>query len=298
MNEVLAAKEAAGVTVAVCLPALNEAATIGQICRIVTGELRATGVVDDLVVMDSGSSDATRDVAEAAGASVHVTADVLREAGPVAAAGKGESLWKSLVVVDSDIIVWLDSDTRNFAAHFVTRLLVPLLSDPAVSFAKAFYERPLHAPAHVAPNAGGRVTEIAIRPLINLLVPSLAGFIQPLSGEYAGRTALLRELPFAVGYDVDLLLLMDVVETWSLDSVVQVDLGERVHRNRDPASLGRMSFEITRGLLGRLDREGIIKLGAELPSELIQFRDDAPSPDTRGFVTINERRPPMSAYVT
>lgn len=294
VSELLEAKRASGSRIAVCLPALDEANTIGDICRVVDLELVATGLVDELIVMDSGSSDATSALAEAAGARVYRSADVLAEAGAPAAPGKGESLWKSLAVIDSDIVVWVDSDTRNFRGHFVTRLLGPLLDDDSVKFTKAFYERPL-AGDPGARSGGGRVTEIAIRPLINLLVPHLAGFAQPLSGEYAGRADVLRELPFSVGYDVDLLLLMDVVQACSLEAVAQIDLGKRVHRNRDTASLGRMSFEIARGLLARLEAAGSLKLGDDLPVELLQFTAEAPA-TPKVSVAANEQRPPMARF--
>lgn len=296
--ELVGAKEATGGSIAVCLPAMDEAATIGAICSVIADELVAPGLVDELVVIDSGSSDRTGEVAAASGARVHRAVDVLPEASPIASGGKGESLWKSLAVISSDIVVWLDADTRAFSPHFVTRLVAPLLDDPGLAFTKAYYERPLESGGNVAPAGGGRVTEIAVRPLINLLLPELAGFIQPLSGEYAGRTELLRSVPFSVGYDVDLLLLIDIIERRSLDVVAQVDLGTRIHRNRDVASLGRMSFEIMRGLLARLEATGRIKLGEELPQELLQFAAGAVDGGGRVFERSNLERPPMNALLS
>lgn len=266
--------------ITVCLPALDEAETIAAICATVTDELMAPGLVDELLVIDSGSSDQTAAVAEAAGASVHKAADILPQAG--AASGKGGSLWKSLAIATGELIVWVDSDTRNFHAGFVTALLAPLLEDGDVHFVKAFYERPLQDEEGFLSAGGARVTEIGIRPLIDLFFPKLAGFVQPLAGEFAGRTATMRSLPFATGYSVDITLLLDVVESYGLNAVAQADLGSRIHRNRPVPELGRMSFEIMRSLFTRLDEEARVKLSDELPAALIQFVDtpDGPSPAT------------------
>ena len=296
--DLVSIKRSSGRTVAVCLPALDEAPTVGRICTLISEELVSVGLVDELVVMDSGSSDRTREIAQDAGATVFRASEVLPEAGPVGNPGKGESLWKSLAVIDSDLVVWMDSDTRNFETHFVTRLIAPLLQDPSVSFVKAFYERPLETGTAFTERGGGRVTEIAVRPLINLLAPRLAGFIQPLSGEYASRTTLLRRLPFATGYDVDLLLLLDVIDTDSLDAVTQVDLGRRVHRNRDTDSLGRMSFQIIRGLLTRLERTGAIKLADDLPRAILQFVRQQGGYLSETASVGNEERPAMETFLS
>ena len=256
-----------------CLPALDEAITIGRICEVIATELGGPGFVDRLVVVDSGSTDETIEVAAAAGATVARAQDLVPDAPTVAAPGKGESLWKSLAVLDTDIVVWLDSDTRNFSAHFVTDLVAPMLAHPAILFSKSFYERPLLGGKGDDRTGGGRVTELAIRPLINLFYPSLAGFIQPLSGEYAGRRDALIELPFGVGYEVDLLLLIDIVERFGLDAVTQIDLGRRVHRNRRVDALGRMSIEIMSAFFDRLESSGRLKVADELPELLTQFTE-------------------------
>lgn len=269
----MALKASAGVTIGVCLPALDEAVTIGRICEVIATELGGAGFVDRLVVVDSGSTDETIAVAAAAGATVARARDLVPTAPTVAGPGKGESLWKSLAIVDTDIVVWLDSDTRDFSSHFVADLVAPMLADPAILFSKSFYERPLHGAAGADRTGGGRVTELAIRPLVNLFYPSLAGFIQPLSGEYAGRRDALIELPFGAGYEVDLLLLIDVVERFGLDAVAQVDLGSRVHRNRPVDALGRMSFEIMWAFFDRLESSGRLKVAGELPDLLAQFTD-------------------------
>jgi glucosyl-3-phosphoglycerate synthase len=293
LGEVMATKDGAGLTIGVCLPALDEAATVGRICEVIATDLVAPGFVDRLVVVDSGSTDETMAVAAAAGASVARARDLVPTAPEIATPGKGESLWKSLSVVDTDVIVWLDSDTRNFGSHFIVGLVAPLLSDPEVVFSKAFYERPLHGEDGLARTGGGRVTELAIRPLVNLFYPEFAGFIQPLSGEYAGRRDALIELPFGVGYEVDVLLLIDVVERFGLDAVAQVDLGRRVHRNRDADALGRMSFEIMRALFDRLERSGRLKVAGDLPDLITQFADLRGRYLPNASMHPQDTRPPM-----
>ena len=284
-------------TVGVCLPALDEEATVGAICRTITTELVAAGDVDQLVVIDSGSTDATASEASAAGAEVFRAADLVPDAPRLQRPGKGESLWKSLAVLHTDIVVWVDADTRNFTSDFVTALVAPLLNNPDLVFAKAFYDRPLNGSEGSLPMGGARVTELSIRPLINLLCPELAGFIQPLSGEYAGRRDALLDLTFGTGYDVDLLMLLDLVQHHGLDAIAQVDLGSRVHRNRDIPALGRMSFEIIRSLLERLDDDGRLKLADVLPEVLTQFTDQDGTRTVTSYTARSERRPPMRTYV-
>jgi glucosyl-3-phosphoglycerate synthase len=297
LEDVLASKIGSGMTVGVCLPALNEAATVGVICDTISSTLVAKGLVDQLVVIDSGSSDTTAEVASGAGATVFMASELVPEAGWVERPGKGESLWKSLAVMSTDIVVWLDSDTRNFVPRFVTSLAGPLLADKSIMFTKAFYDRPLHGTDGLLPMGGARVTEIAIRPLINLLYPEIAGFIQPLSGEYAGRREALLDLRFGTGYDVDLLMLMELVERYGLDALVQVDLGSRLHRNRDIPALGRMSFEIIRALLGRLDERGRLKIADELPALLTQFTDESGARELQSHAVRSGERPPMRGFL-
>jgi glucosyl-3-phosphoglycerate synthase len=212
-----------GRTVSVCLPARDEAATIGPIVRTC---LELAPVVDEVVVIDDGSTDATCVVAAEAGARVVRTVDVLPECGP--GRGKGDAMWKSLHAATGDIIVWCDADVQNFSASFVTGLLAPLLAADDVAFVKAHYERPLNGRLH----EGGRVTELVARPLIGLLFPHLAFVAQPLAGECAGRREVLERLPFVQGYGVDLALLVDISARWGVEAITQVDLGLRVHRNR------------------------------------------------------------------
>lgn len=263
---VAAAKRSQGATVSVCLPALDEEATVGAICATITRELvEGCGLVDELIVVDSGSSDGTAAAARAGGARV---VDAAR-------AGKGEALWESLGVARGDLVVWLDSDTRDFGSHFVTDLVAPLVEDESIALCKGFYRRPLGELGH----GGGRVTELAIRPLLALLFPELGGVVQPLAGEYAGRAQVLRTLPMFTGYAVEAGILVDLVDRYGLESLAQADLGVRVHRNRDVPALGRMATEIMHALLTRAEDLGRLKTAGDLGDVLVQFdQEGAPRP--------------------
>ena len=233
-------------TITVCLPAHDEATTIGAIIDAIRAELIvATPLVDDLVVLDDASDDATAAVARDAGARVLDSGAVLEMAGT--RRGKGEAMWKSLAAIRSDLIVWVDADIVDFDPHFVTRLVRPLLDDPDCVFVKGHYARPVDA--HGTP--GGRVTELVARPALSLYFPELTVFPQPLSGEIAARRSALAAVPFAAGYGVDVGLLIDVVERFGLDRVAGVDLGVRVHRNRPLAELAPQAFEVMHTILRR-----------------------------------------------
>lgn len=263
-------KEERGLTVTVCLPALDEAATIGPICASIRSSLLENGLVDRLLVVDSGSTDRTRELAEAAGASVIAADDILADR-RFAATGKGGALWKGLAATTSDIVVWLDSDVRNFSPGSVTKLLGPLLMDRKIRLTKAFYDRPIQAPDGSLTDGGARVTELVVRPLAHLLFPELIGFLQPLSGECAGYRRDLAALPFFTDYGVEIGLMIDFVTRHGLDAVSQVDLGVRVHRNRDLPALGRMAFQVMQVMTRRAEDLGRIKLDAEWPAQMIQF---------------------------
>lgn len=264
IDDLAAAKRRRPTSISVCLPTLNEAATVGEICRIIGHDLLEPGVVDELIVCDTGSADGTVEGARRAGATVVTTDEVLPR---YRGSGKGAGLWKSLAVSGGDIIVWLDADVVNFHPRFVAALVAPLLDDPSIHMTKAYYRRP---DARGLPDGGGRVTEMVARPLLNLFYPELSHVIQPLSGEYAMRRDLATSLPFLSDYAVDIGLLIDACETAGLDAIAQVDLDLRVHRNRDLLPLGRMSSEVIQGMLRRFDELGRVKI-PELPVEMLQF---------------------------
>ena len=249
LDELVAAKARTGTTISVCLPARNEEATVGAIVANVRRNLvDHAPLVDEVVVMDDGSDDATAEAAAWEGARVFAVEDVLPDL--PRGSGKGNVLWKSLYVCEGDVIVWLDADVRNFGPHFVTRLVGPLLADPRVGFVKGFYRRPLHGEA----TGGGRVTELMARPLISSLFPHLAGFVQPLSGEYAGRRTLLETVPFVEGWGVEIGLLIDLVANFGIDAIAQADLDVREHRNRTLEDLGPQAMAI---LVTGLRRAGV-----------------------------------------
>jgi glucosyl-3-phosphoglycerate synthase len=233
------------VTVSVCLPARNEEATVAAIVERVRVELvERVALVDEIVVLDDHSTDATAERARAAGARVVSAARVLPEFGP--GHGKGEALWKSLFVARGEIVVWCDADVRDFSPAFVVGLVGPLLRFPDLAFVKGFYERPAADGV-----GGGRVTELVARPAISLLFPELAAVVQPLSGEYAGRRSVLEQLPFVQGYGVDLGLLVDVVDRFGIEALAQTDLGVRVHRNRSLDELAPQAMQVLQTALRR-----------------------------------------------
>jgi glucosyl-3-phosphoglycerate synthase len=227
--------------VSVCLPARNEAATIGAI----VAEAVRLDIVDEVVVLDDGSTDTTAAAATAAGALVVSESSVLPETGP--GSGKGNAMWKSLYACSGDIICWVDADLRNFRGEYVERLCTPLLTQPDTMFVKAYFERSFEG----ASTGGGRVTELVARPLLSLLFPKLADIVQPLGGEYAARRSAVEVLPFVEGWGVELGLLVDVIERFGRDSVAQVDLELREHRNRPLVDLGAQALAVMTTALRR-----------------------------------------------
>lgn len=265
------ARRKADRTVSVVIPARNEEETVGAIVATIRDHLMGRlPLIDELIVVDSRSTDRTADIAAAAGARV-VSQDAVTRGLP-RLAGKGDALWAGLAVSGGDLIAFVDADLREFRPHFVTGLLGPLLTDHSVAFVKGFYHRPLTGASGVEPDGGGRVTELMARPLLNLFWPELAGFIQPLAGEYAGRRDVLERVPFVSGYGVETAMLIDLLELVGLDALAQVDLGERLHRHQDTAALGRMSAQIMLTAWSRLRRQGRVS-AEEPPSVLLtQFR--------------------------
>jgi glucosyl-3-phosphoglycerate synthase len=274
-EQVLATKH--GRHVSVCLPARNEESTVGQVVRLIHTELVARhGVVDELVVIDDGSTDSTAAAAEAVGATVITAADILPEYGTEH--GKGQALWRGLAATTGDLVAYCDTDIRNLDTGFILGLVGPLLAHDDIDLVKGFYERPLDGLA----GQGGRVTELVARPLIALLFPHLTPLIQPLAGEFAARRDILEAVPFVGGYGVDLGLLIDVAEQFGPGVIAQCDLGVRVHRNRTLQELGAQSLEIIAMVLSRAGfPEGSVPRSAALA---------APGSDPV-LVTLEERPP-------
>ncbi|MFJ4683793.1 glucosyl-3-phosphoglycerate synthase [Streptomyces sp. NPDC091377] len=283
LHRVLAAKRATGQTVSVVLPALNEAATVGDIVAVIRRDLMVqVPLVDEIVVVDSGSTDRTAEVAAAAGARV-VHRDAILPRIP-AVPGKGEVLWRSLLVTSGDIVCFIDADLRDFTSGFVSGIVGPLLTEPGVQLVKGMYDRPLAGAA----GQGGRVTELMARPLLNLHWPQLAGFVQPLGGEYAARRALLERLPFPVGYGVELGMLVDALHLVGLDALAQVDVGVRKHRHQDGQALGRMAAAIYRTAQLRLARGHLVR------PAITQFERGEEGFEPRTYSVDTEERPPMA----
>ncbi|MGH2379098.1 MAG: glucosyl-3-phosphoglycerate synthase [Candidatus Limnocylindria bacterium] len=251
LGRLVEAKRRQGLRVSVGLPALNEEDTIAKVIRAIRSRLMERfPLVDEMMVIDSDSTDRTREIAEAEGVAVHIHQRILPECGPQT--GKGEALWKSLHVLTGDIVVWVDTDVSNFHPKFVYGILGPLLMRPDLQFIKAFYQRPLRVGDEIQATGGGRVTELTARPVLNLFFPELSGIVQPLSGEQGGRRALLEQLPFFSGYGVETGLVIDTLQRAGLGAIAQVDMKQRIHRNQSLLALSKMSFEILQVALRRV----------------------------------------------
>lgn len=252
-------KERQGQTISLALPTLNEEKTVGKIISTIKRRLvDEYPLIDELIVVDSNSEDRTVDIVRAQGIPVFQHPDILPELGTFR--GKGEGLWKSLHVTTGDIIVWIDSDITGIHPKFVYGLIGPLLTQPRLGFVKGFYRRPLNLGGQLLTTGGGRVTELTARPLINLFYPQLSGLVQPLAGEMAGRREVLEALPMFTGYGVETGLLIDILQQFGLQSIGQVDLQERVHRNQSLLSLSKMAFAIVQVVMKRLDAREQLRL--------------------------------------
>lgn len=288
-------KRAQGLTISLALPTLNEAATIGQVVRVLKSKLMDRyPLLDEVVVIDSGSTDATVELARAEGVPVYQHSEIMPELGTFQ--GKGEALWKSLYAVRGDLVVWCDTDISNIHPQFVYGTIGPLLADPRIAYVKGFYKRPLQFGNRREAAGGGRVTELVARPLINLFYPELSGLLQPLSGEYAARREVLERLPFFTGYGVETGHLIDILENFGLNRIAQSDLGTRIHRNQELLDLSKMAFAIMQVALKRLGDRHRMHLLEEVnrSMKLIHY-----GTDDRFFLELIEigdwERPPMAA---
>ena len=262
--------ETKAIRTTVCLPARNEAATVGGIVEAIG----AHPLVDEVVVVDDHSDDGTGDAAAAAGARVVRAAELLQEHGT--GPGKGQALWKGVASSTGDVVAFCDADLRDFSPHFVTGLLGPFVRDADLGFLKAYYERPSDG----SPRGGGRVTELVARPLLAMLFPELADVVQPLAGEFAARREVFEQLPFVDGYGVDIGLLIDAARLCGVQRLAQVDLGVRKHRNRPLEELGPMATIVAMTMLRRAGIDAV-------PAHVVLERIDLPPVD----VTYSERPP-------
>lgn len=286
-------KRQRGVTISLGLPTLNEETTIGEIITVLkTALLDEVPLLDEIVVIDSQSTDRTVAIARDLGVPVVVHQDVLPEAG-LPLRGKGEALWKSLHVLKGDLIAWVDTDVANMHPRFVYGLIGPLLREPRIGYVKGYYHRPLKIGDTLQHEGGGRVTELTVRPLFNLFFPLLSGLVQPLAGEYAGRREVLERLPFFSGYGVETGLLIDLLEEYGLSTIGQVSLGERVHRNQSLADLSLMAFALVQVILSRLEEQARVHFIQDVNRnmKLIRFAPGQLSLDVRAVR--DEERPPI-----
>jgi glucosyl-3-phosphoglycerate synthase len=292
LKQLIEEKEKQGLTISLCLPTLNEAKTIGKEIILFKSELMDRyPLIDEIAVIDSGSTDDTREIAAAFGADVYLSADILPQYGEKK--GKGENLWKAVYQLKGDIICYVDADIANIHPRFAYGLIAPLIYHPEMKYIKAFYDRPLAFSQGVRPSGGGRVTEILVRPLFSLFYPELTGLIQPLSGEYAVRREVLEQIPFPIGYGVETSHILDVYKKWGLGAFGQTDLDQRVHRNQETLSLGKMAFGILRTFLARSQAKGMTIDMEQVSSVMRQFQAHDEKYEQVEFDIVEEERPPI-----
>ncbi len=294
--ELAARKDATGSSVSVVIPALDEERTVGHVVTTLREHLvDRVGLIDELVVIDADSTDATAARARDAGARVVSQSAVLPEAGP--GSGKGEALWKGLAATSGELIVFIDADVVDIGPGFVVGLLGPLLADTELALTKASYDRPLQVGETVTPSGGGRVTELLARPLLATFWPELAWIAQPLAGEYAGRRTVLESLPFVRGYGVELALLIDLAERYGPDAIAQVDLGRRRHEHQPLPALGKMAAELLHVALDRLGHQGRVLLTDPLATTLLQpLRDEDGELGLAAHPIATGQRPPLATW--
>ncbi len=271
-------------SIAVVIPTKECAATIAGVLARTVRPLAQAGLVDEIVVIDCDSTDGTAEVAEAAGARVVQQDEVLAEAGP--ALGKGDAMWRSLAVTEAEIVCFLDGDTPDPHVHHLRGLIGPLLLDADLALVKGAFERPLVRGSLELPHEGGRVTELMARPLLNLYEPRLAGFLQPLAGEFAGRRELFQAIPFPAGYGVEIAVLIDALRRCGLDALAECHLGVRHNRHQPLRALGEMAYAILAAVERRVG-DGRAVLGGHY---LRPWQDGAVVQ-----VTVHER-PPLADY--
>lgn len=292
LQQLVEEKNRQGLIISLCIPTLNEELTIGKEIVLFKSELMDRyPLLDEIAVIDSGSTDRTLEVAASFGADTYLAADILPEMGNKP--GKGENLWKAIYQLKGDIIIYIDADIKNIHPRFAYGLLAPLIYRPEIKYVKAFYDRPLVTSKEVRASGGGRVTEILVRPLFSLFFPELSALIQPLSGEYAVRRNVLEQLPFPIGYGVETSHLIDVYTEWGLQAFGQTDLDQRVHRHQPTRDLGKMSFGILQSFLNRLRSRGIVPDLPTLTPILRQFQVHEETYEQVLFEIHEEERPPM-----
>jgi len=291
LKKLVEIKEKKNLKISLCLPTLNEEKTIGKEVIIFKSEMMERyPLLDEIAVIDSGSTDKTLEVAKNYGADTYLASDILPHLEPKR--GKGENLWKAIYQLKGDIIVYVDADISNIHPRFVYGLLAPLIYRDEVKYVKGFYDRPLALSGGIRSTGGGRVTEILVRPLFSLFFPDLTTIIQPLSGEYAVRREILEEIAFPIGYGVETSHLIDVYSKFGLEAFAQTDLDKRVHENKPTQDLGKMSFGILQTFIKRAKALGILEK-ADHTTILRQFQAKRDHYEQKLIEIIEDERPPM-----
>lgn len=292
MQELVRAKREAGLSISLCIPTLNEEATIGKEIIVLKSELMDRyPLLDEIAVIDSGSSDRTLEIAASFGADTYLSSEILPHYGPKP--GKGENLWKAIHQLRGDIICYVDADIKNIHPKFASALVAPLIYRREIQYVKAFYDRPLAVSDEVRPSGGGRVTEILVRPLFSMFFPELTALIQPLSGEYAVRREVLEKLSFPTGYGVETSHLIDVYLASGLGAFAQTDLDNRIHRNQPTRDLGRMAFGILQTFMKRLRDNGMVRDLPDMGGLFRQFQAEGHRYEQITREIFEEERPPM-----
>lgn len=286
-------KEKQGLTISLALPALNEEETVAKVILTLRSALMdKVQLLDEIILVDSNSTDRTRQIAKSLDIPAYIHQNVLPQYGR--REGKGEALWKSLYLTKGDLILWVDTDVVNIHPRFIYGLIGPLLHRPDLMFIKGFYLRPIKIGDRVQAGGGGRVTELTARPLLNLFYPALSGFIQPLSGEYGGRREALERIPFSSGYGVEIGMLIDMLERFGIDAMGQVDLLRRIHHNQPLTALSQMSFAIIQTLIRKIDG----RLGLTLLKDVNRTMKIVAREKERFFLDVVEiaelQRPPIA----
>ncbi|BBO73591.1 glucosyl-3-phosphoglycerate synthase [Desulfosarcina widdelii] len=293
IGRLVAAKHEKNLSISLCLPTLNEQRTIAKEIVIMKSELMTRyPLLDEIVVIDSGSTDDTRKIARSYDVTVYQADDILPQMEKFK--GKGENLWKALYVTRGDIIIYIDADIKNIHHRFAYGLLGPLLLGDRIRFTKAFYDRPIAIGQNkLRPTGGGRVTELVTRPLFSMFMPDMTQFLQPLSGEYAGYRSIFEKIPFHIGYGVETGMLIDIHRKWGLDVMAQVDLDRRVHKNQDTKALGRMAFVIIKTFLNRMETLERMQIQQQIHDEMIQYQLVRDRLKPENFLLEQHERPPM-----
>lgn len=294
IEQLVERKQAQGLDISLALPALNEEETVGNVIQVAKTEfMEKYPLIDEMILVDSGSTDRTREIARDLGIPVYLNQEVLSDYG--FRNGKGEVLWKSLYLTNGDIIFWVDTDIHNFNPKFIYGILGPLIMDERIKFVKGFYKRPIMGKDGIVhPGGGGRVTELTARPMLNLFFPQLSGIIQPLSGEYGGKREALEKLTFTSGYGVETSLLIDMLNLFKLRSIGQTNLDVRVHRNQPLQNLSKMSFAIIQTVLSKLEKRYGVKFIQDINKTMNIIQYD----EAQFFLDVHEiieqERPPMA----